>query len=106
MSSSCTGFDMSKQSLSPSKVSEGLCDSQRLAADLGVDGGEVLSLRHDEQAVSTAPGFPDGPDVTLLDGVLVAPAILALVLHDQVPAIVEQAHEVRVELVGRGLEPE
>ena len=68
-------------------------------ADLRFDCIKVFAFGHNEQALAGAAGFPEAADVALLFGIRVAPKMLALKFHNKKTAIVQEADEIRVELV-------
>ena len=70
--------------VSGSRSAEKLCND----ATVSPNGIPSWAPRHDEDAASAAAIGPQFPNFPLLDGIIVAPKVLALGLYDQYPPIV------------------
>jgi hypothetical protein len=66
----------------------------------------VLPFRHNEQTFPLTLERPEFTQAALFLGIVVAPTVSPFVLHDQVTTLLQLADKVRIEFVGRGLEPE
>lgn len=67
---------------------------------------ETVVGGHGEEAAAVAAGGPEVADVAFLLGIRSVEKMAALVLDYEDAAVFELAHEVGIEPVGRGLEPE
>ena len=67
---------------------------------------KLAAIDHDEKALSFGPLRPELTDQVLLACVVGGDAIAALIFDDKDAAIGQQAHEIWIKAIRRGLQPE
>lgn len=86
--------------------SNGSVRAVKSAFDLQPYCVQVLPVWHDEETRTAATFSPQLTKSVLLLRVIIRPPVLPFVLHHEIPAIIQHADEIKIELVGCGLKAE